>query len=304
MIHSRAGSTARKYLTAFRRWKSWAESRDFPTFPVKEVHLVLYMQSVGEHTNSKAMVEEAFNAISWFHVLGSQPSPTESAFAKATLQGLQKDLAKPVRKKLPVTVDMLAAIVDDTERTGTLANLRLSAACLLSYAAFLRFDELVHVKAKDITFNDKFISIYIPRSKTDQLWQGNVVLVARTGSRLCPVTMLEKYMSRAGVGSSDDRFIFRSIVKTKRGERLREIGNMSYTRLRECFKEKLEFLGFAAQNYGLHSLRAGGATAAANNQVADRLFKKHGRWRSEAAKDGYIEDSLQSRLSVSNNLGL
>ena len=65
-------------------------------------------------------------------------------------------------------------------------------------------------------------------------------------------------MSKAGVGSSDDRFIFRSIVKTKRGERLREIGNMSYTRLRECFKEKLEFLGFAAQNYGLHSLRAGG----------------------------------------------
>ena len=83
------------------------------------------------------MVEEAFNAIFWFHVLGSQPSPTESAFAKATLQGLQKDLAKPVRKKLPVTVDMLTAIVDDTERIGTLANLRLSAACLLSYAAFL-----------------------------------------------------------------------------------------------------------------------------------------------------------------------
>ena len=111
-------------------------------------------------------------------------------------------------------------------------------------------------------------------------------------------------MSRAGVGSSDDRFIFCCIVKTKRGERLREIGNMSYTRLRECFKEKLEFLGFAAQNYGLHSLRAGGATAAANNEVADRLFKKHGRWRSEVAKDGYIKDSLQYRLSVTNNLGL
>ena len=73
---------------------------------------------------------------------------------------------------------------------------------------------------------------------------------------------------------------------------MREIGNISYTRLRECFKKKLEFLRFTAQNYGLHSLRDEGATAAANNEVADRLFKKHGRWRSEAAKDGYIEDSL------------
>ena len=123
MIHSRAGSTARKYLIAFHHWKNWAKSCGFPAFPVKEIHLVLYMQSVGKHTNSKALVEEAFNAISWFHVLGSQPSPTESAFAKAMLQGLQKDLVKPVHKKLPVTVDMLTAIVDDTERTGTSVNL-------------------------------------------------------------------------------------------------------------------------------------------------------------------------------------
>ena len=255
VIHSRASSTARKHLAAFRRWKNWAKSRVFPTFPVKEVHLVLYMQSVGEHTNSKAMVKEAFNTISWIHVLGSQPSPTESAFAKATLQGLQKELAKPVYKKLPVTVDMLTVVVDNMECIGSLANLRLSAACLLNYAAFLCFDELVHFK---VTFNDKFISIYIPRNKTNQLRQGNVVLVARTRSRLCPITMLEKYTSQGSVGSSDDRFIFRSIVKTKRGERLREIGNMSYTRLCECVKEKLEFLGFAAQNYGLRSLRAGG----------------------------------------------
>ena len=40
--------------------------------------------------------------------------------------------------------------------------------------------------------------------------------------------------------------------------------------------------------YGLHGLRARGASAAANNGVPDRLFKRHGRWQSENAKDGYI----------------
>jgi hypothetical protein len=34
---------------------------------------------------------------------------------------------------------------------------------------------------------------------------------------------------------------------------------------------------------GLHSLRSGGATQAANNNVSDRLFKAHGCWRSENA---------------------
>ena len=47
---------------------------------------------------------------------------------------------------------------------------------------------------------------------------------------------------------------------------------------------------------GTHSLRAGGATAAARVGVRERLFKHHGRWRSENAKDGYVEDSLEERL--------
>ena len=56
--------------------------------------------------------------------------------------------------------------------------------------------------------------------------------------------------------------------------------------------------------FELHSLRSGGATQAANNNVSDRLFKAHGRWRSENAKDGYVQDSLTAKLSVYKNLGL
>lgn len=57
-------------------------------------------------------------------------------------------------------------------------------------------------------------------------------------------------------------------------------------------------------NIGLHSLRSGGATAAANSNVNERCWKKHGRWASDSSKDGYVKDSLESRLSVSKNLGL
>ena len=59
-------------------------------------------------------------------------------------------------------------------------------------------------------------------------------------------------------------------------------------------------LGFDPALFGMHSLRAGGATAAANAGVEeDRLFKRHGRWKSESAKDGYVKDSLDRRLKVS-----
>ena len=50
---------------------------------------------------------------------------------------------------------------------------------------------------------------------------------------------------------------------------------------------------------GVHSLRAGGATSAAN-----RLFKGHGHWASENAKDGYVKDDFDSHLSVMKSLGI
>ena len=56
--------------------------------------------------------------------------------------------------------------------------------------------------------------------------------------------------------------------------------------------------------FSTHSLRAGGASAAANAGVADRLFQRHGRWKSVSAKNGYVEDSLESRLLVSKNSGI
>ena len=55
-------------------------------------------------------------------------------------------------------------------------------------------------------------------------------------------------------------------------------------------------------NISLHSFRAGGATGAANAQISDRCWKRHGRWRSESAKDGYVEDSIDARLLVTKSL--
>ena len=93
----------------------------------------------------------------------------------------------------------------------------------------------------------------------------------------------------------DQRFLFCPICKTKSGDRLRESGSISYTCLYELFKKKLVELGCNPSDFGLHSMRVGGATQAANAGVSDMLFKRHGRWKSENAKDRYVEDSLEQR---------
>ena len=48
-------------------------------------------------------------------------------------------------------------------------------------------------------------------------------------------------MKRASVSWEDHRYLIRSIQKTKRGEALRESGQISYSCLRDLFRKKLVF---------------------------------------------------------------
>lgn len=80
--------------------------------------------------------------------------------------------------------------------------------------------------------------------------------------------------------------IFRSLqfCKSTNGYKLPSTG-ISYTRTREIVLAALAFLGHETGKFGLYSLRSGGATEAANAGIKDRLLKRHGRWKSESAKD-------------------
>ncbi len=51
-------------------------------------------------------------------------------------------------------------------------------------------------------------------------------------------------------------------------------------RVRELLRQACRKAGLKAELYSPHSLRTGGATAAANNGVPDRAFKRHGRWKT------------------------
>ena len=77
----------------------------------------------------------------------------------------------------------------------------------------------------------------------------------------------------------------------------------SYIRAKECLVGKLKTVN-PRLNLGLHSLCVGMATSAARAGVNERCLKRHGRWRREISKDGYIEDSVESRLHISKMLHL
>ena len=239
--------------------------------------MALYLQHLGESKQSKAAVEEAVNCLSWVHTLAGLVSPANDPFVRATLEGLKRACARPVQKKVPFPPEMLQTIVQDSRKNNRLVNIRLATVCLLGFAGFFRYDELANIQPCDLQLSHDGVTIRIPRSKTDQYRQGDEVVIARTNSDTCPVAMLEEYIRRAEIDLKSQLFLFR-LITGPRSEKLRKSGRLTYSRLRELLKAKLEELGYPSADFGLHSLRAGGAMAAAASGMPDRLFKKHGHW--------------------------
>ena len=63
-------------------------------------------------------------------------------------------------------------------------------------------------------------------------------------------------------------------------------------------------LGLDSNEFGLHSLRSGGASQEARSGVSGRVWRRDGGWRSVQSADGYVHESLENTLVVSRNLAL
>ena len=234
-------------------------------------------------------------------------SPTDNPFLQLAFEGCQRLCETEIPKKEALTSDMIKTLVTKYGgNNSTIPDLRFLLTSLLGFAGFLRVDELLDVKLKHIKIPESHLEIAIPKSKTDQHREGHVVYISRIKSECCLVKSLEAHLQKVELDVSNDKEspLICRIFKTKSGHKISKTKGISYSRIREIFKDYISEITTTPENFGLHSLRSGGASAAANNVISDRLISKKGRWSSEKARNGYIKDSVVKRLTVSNTLEL
>jgi hypothetical protein len=149
------------------------------------------------------------------------------------------------------------------------------------------------------------MSVFKQKSKTDIYRYGDRIVITRTGNKFCPVQNLENYLEWTCNPSDSDVYLFRYLTKSKDHFIFRKDSKpLSHTRMRELFIEAFSSFAPNIKLFGLHSVRAGGATAACNINISYILFKRHERWKSATAKDDYVKDSFSDRILVSLNFGL
>ena len=116
--------------------------------------------------------------------------------------------------------------------------------------------------------------------------------------------MLRRYAQLIGDSFNSTEFVFRPLSKGKNGNYFLRAGSkLSYSRARQLFVEKFKAIGLDTKLNGLRSLRIGGASAAANNDLTDRGHMVAGSPR-RPAKDTYCREDIQHQLLVTLNIGI
>jgi len=302
----------KRYLKEVVTFLNFQTHRGLPGYlPATVVHLSLYLSSLlGKR--KVAAVSTAFAALKWVHgILPVQSNPLDSGLCRHLVEAEKRQRTSAIVKKEPASLDLIKAIISRYgQENATLKDLRVATMCTLSFAGLFRSKELLNIKLCDMKLFTDYIIIHVPCSKTDVHRQGQDVFIAKSLRESCPGLLLERYIEKAKINVNDSKdYLFRNVIFLKSTNQY-NLGNkmLSYTRFRELFKTCLKELGYDEKQYSLHSFRSGGATTIVKNlsnvSSKERLLKLHGRWKSDIAKDMYVKEGLQERLSVSKSLGL
>ena len=304
-----ADSTNKKYEQGWRKWEAWCacypESSSLPADPF---YIALYLNDLVLDDCKKGALEAAASGIRYGHLNAGLENPMENKFVGAVLEGAKRTVGKSTvhRQKEPITTGMIKKIIDTYKTPGNLMHHRFVVTCLLGFTGFLRISELLEIRVGDMEFEQTWLKITIPKSKNDQVREGHILFISRSSSPYCTVGWVERYLKDTKLDSAPENFIICRLAKTKKGHNA--IGNrpISYTTVYEYFQEFIVPVceEISPGSYGIHSLRSGGASAAINNGVSERLVGKHGRWKSGYSRDRYLKDDKKARLSVTEAINL
>ena len=303
-----ADSTNEKYESGWKKWCAWCkENPELLHRPAEPFFVSLYLNHLLQTKKKVGAINNAFYGIRWGHHIVGLNSPTDNPFVMLAKEGCIRLCEHDKNKKVPLNANDIKLLVNSyLGNNYDLLKARTIVTCLLGFTGFFRISELISVQLKHLKFYPDHLSIYLSKSKCDQHREGHNVLIARLDSQYCPVAFVENFLAKCkfDVLNDKDSYLIPRLAKTDDGHKVFKDKGISYSAIHKAFKNAISNIVDDKSNYGLHSLRSGGASAAANNNISDRKISKQGRWKSEKSRNTYIQDSLEDRLSVSKKLGL
>jgi hypothetical protein len=321
---ARRPSTMAQYDNPWELFVWWCAQRKPPrvALPASEGTTAIYLQFVARGATSYSIVKTASAAIYTAHVCAMVPEteiPTKSQAAKqirAAARNRLGDFAPNRGKKEPLEWEHVQAIVTlyCTVSSLTLTSLTVGTMIAVMFAGFLRYDCSVKIFADEVKFYGTHMELFMETRKNVRLREGDVLVIAKGSGPSCPYRLVARLIAAAGLeGKHVPLFQKFDGHRPLLGAKSAPLSGqaMTYSQCRTQVLNAL-FKVFGAKSkeakdavtkmYGTQSMRSGGATAVAS-KVEDRLFQRHGAWKSVDVKNSYVKDSLDTRLGVTRAIG-
>jgi len=288
-------STRRGYARDLAAFRTWCQAQGVAALPAEPQTLAAYLADLAL-TDRPATIGRKLAAIAVAHRDAGLESPSEHGMVKRTLAGIRREKGTAPHHKAALLVDDLRRMVAPL---GTsLLDRRDRALILLGFAAALRRSELVALRIADLRFEEEGLVLTLRRSKTNQEGRLETIAVAY-GSEptTCPVRAVRAWLAVAELVGGP---LFVGLTP-QGGLRTVALGDRMVAHV---VKRRCRAVGMDPSAVAGHSLRRGFATAAARAKKPDRMIKRHGRWKSTAMLDRYIDDGTRWDDNVSAGLGL
>lgn len=272
-------------------------------FPVHLGVLLRFIALLGRSSYAYKTVTNLLGSIKWFASLLDPPSAKvfDAVLVSVSLKGLKAQLSRPVRQKLPLSVEHLIRFYKVLNLTN-IKHLACWCAMLLAFfgcfrlsnlvpASLSKFDPLKHLKRDDIRFDNNIVLVFYKWSKTNQnsskvAW---IPICSVPDKRFNIKYNLEKLFLYVKAPNDAPLFAYDTCKYHTR---------FTLTRLLDmCVFEA----GLPLADYSWHSFRRGAAVFAFELGLADSAVQLLGDWSSSAFKN-YLEFAFLRKVTIAETI--
>lgn len=315
---SLAPRTLRDYFYHWRRWVHTCQAQGWTPVPADPTQFARHLSALAQNSQVVGGVSKAISAVNFVHTLNRLPPPGHAPLVAVVQEAVKRELSNPLRQKEPLLPWMVKAIVG-TYCTSTSAPWQwvIGTSTLIMFCLMARYDDLAHIRLEPefCEVHDSHITFFIERRKTDQYGRGQYVDVSASSSRdspSCPMRIMRQFLAIFGPqghllkpykqgwwkeGATREVDLPLSLEKAMPYQTF--LNEFRFALLLTCGLSEAQ-----AKDFGLHSARSGGATAAFRAGISSELTMRQAGVTGHNWRIRYERPDLSSRLAVTRALGL
>lgn len=289
MEESRAESTRRRYGKDWAMYVHWVAQAypEHTCLPAHPALIGLYIGVLRTHGLAKQTILGRMAAIAYAHELAAEPSPLKTGDLYRQIRGLRRQVEKPRQKREALVREEATTMLEKWTSPSSLGEIRDRAIFTLAWCSALRRSNIAALQVDDVAIltdpidGQRYVEIFVQKSKTDQEGRGRRVIVTELPNRhpLCAVRALETWLQAAHITAGP---LFRTFAldPNPKTRKLTQNG-IDGRDVARAVKRIAVSAGIDASKFAAHSLRRGFVTSADAAGVRRALIREQGGWKDD-----------------------